>query len=322
MNRKPLFALYTIFALTFCVVIPNGVLASPKADGILTTNGYVFYPARLVAEKFGASMQLNQSTGAITINGSKNKIVFTPNQKQLLIGTAVDELEVAPFVRNGITYLPAKILIDGLELRYSFNESDKTNTLWIEKSGHTVKVTLKIVKDPEKYYNEVGGQWVETAPPSAVDREPFIVFKKARERVMYALNKNGYANPPWTGEENMNLQDIIVGMLDVETYVRHISVGVKDHNANRYSSDLNCMATVINMRLPNTRLSDSERLQPVNRLYLQAVTNLQDAVKQFGRFNEYKQQPMYNRGVVSFGTGAVDLLEIPVALEKAKNRYP
>lgn len=322
MNRKLLFALYTIFSLTLCLVSPNGTLASPKADGILTTDGYVFYPARFVAEKFGASMQLNQTTGAITITGSKNKIVFTPNQKQILIGTTVDELEVAPFVRNGITYLPAKILIDGLELQYSFNESDKTNTLWTETNGRTVRVRLKIIKDPEKYYTEVGGQWVETTPPSTVDREPFIVFKKARERVMYALNKNGYANPPWTGEEIMNITGINVGMLDVETYVRHVSVGIKNHNANRYSTDLNCMATVINMRLPDIKFSDSERLKPVNHLYLQAITNLQDAVKQFGRFNKYKQQQMYDRGVASFGDGAMDLLKIPIALEKAKNQYP
>ena len=113
MNKKLSLPTILLLAVAFCISSAFGAPTQPQPNAILTTDGTVFYPVRFVAAAFGADMQVDTGTGAITIAGVHNKIIFTPNQTDIRVGDRAVQLSPPPFARNGVTYLQAQILIEG-----------------------------------------------------------------------------------------------------------------------------------------------------------------------------------------------------------------
>lgn len=300
-----LIAASTILAATLCAGF-----ADTKPHGILTLNGTVFYPVRYVTQTFGAAMDVNKITGAITVHGPDSTIVFTPNQKDARIRGEECEFEVAPFVRDGITYLQARVLIEELGLQDAFDNEASTNTLWRDVQGRQVRVVLHIERD------------VPPPPPPVGDPATYKRLSEAATTVQRQRCTPGYANPAWTPAEALNLADLESSIFILRGSIALVALGVRHHDASRDTSALIGLSSNVESRLRWIHWSDSERLRPANRHCIRAMAAFAESVKQFNRFKAYGQADMYARAVNCFGQGVNDLLAVPSDVAHAKNQYP
>ncbi|MDQ6421984.1 stalk domain-containing protein [Paenibacillus sp. LHD-117] len=99
-----------------------------------TVSGRTVVPYRTLAEKVGAKVSWDQKTKKITVAKGTKTVELTLNSKTAkLNGTSVT-LDVAPFVKNGVTLVPLRFIGESLGLWVSWNGSTKTVSLESKKT--------------------------------------------------------------------------------------------------------------------------------------------------------------------------------------------
>ncbi len=116
------------------LLMVNGEFVSYK--GILQ-NSTTFVPVRVISEAFGKSVEWNQNTKQVTIDD----IVLTIGSTTASTKKGVVNLTVAPFIDNGLTYIPIRFIAESLnkEVGYisKYNEVLKpiNAIVWVDEKS-------------------------------------------------------------------------------------------------------------------------------------------------------------------------------------------
>lgn len=91
-------------------------------------NGRTMLPARLVAERFGCTVEWNGETQEIIIKKDTEELVrFTVgSQEAKVFGVRPFKLLAAPFIENGRTYVPIRELSEAINADIYWNAEEKT----------------------------------------------------------------------------------------------------------------------------------------------------------------------------------------------------
>lgn len=99
-------------------------------------DGRTMLPARFIAENLGATVEWNEETQSVIIRipggfADVPHLELTINSRQYKSIGAKFEMDAAPFVENGRTYVPVRILAENLSADVQWDES--TQTVYIYK---------------------------------------------------------------------------------------------------------------------------------------------------------------------------------------------
>ncbi len=123
-------------------------------------NGTTFVPVRVISESFGKEVKWNDETQQVTIED----IVLTINNTTAKDGNADVKLTQAPFVENGVTYVPLRFIAESLDKEVGYvpkNYKDATlhnSLVWVEdkelmdNNGYEPEEIIKWLK-PQIYTN-------------------------------------------------------------------------------------------------------------------------------------------------------------------------
>lgn len=102
--------------------------AAFTADGIselsvapYSTGGRTLVPIRFISENLNSKVDYNASTKRITIKKGTSSIMLTIGSKSGSINGKNVSLEAAPIVKNGTTFVPLRVVADGLNAKVNYD---------------------------------------------------------------------------------------------------------------------------------------------------------------------------------------------------------
>lgn len=141
-------------------LVIDGVLQNPPQKPIIK-NGRTFVPFRFIFEKIGADVKWVSSERRVIATKGDKRLQLVIDSKIARFNGVNEEIDAAPFVQNGHTYVP---------IRYIFKSFDQKVT-W-DQETRTVHVS-KMKDDPFLFYiNDV------SQPKSIIDRIQIIYNDK------------------------------------------------------------------------------------------------------------------------------------------------
>ena len=92
----------------------NGKIIQQTDTNIMIVNSRCLVPVRLIMETLGYSVdyQVINDVGTITVKYQDKEVVFHLNSKQALVNGAIVDMDVAPVIENGRTYVPLRFLAE------------------------------------------------------------------------------------------------------------------------------------------------------------------------------------------------------------------
>ncbi len=115
------------------VLMVNGEFVPYK--GVMS-NGVTFVPVRVISESFGKEVKWDADSQKVTVEN----IELTIGSKTALVGGTKVELQAAPFVQGGTTYVPLRFIAENLdkEVGYVQKNNDlliQNSMVWVEEKG-------------------------------------------------------------------------------------------------------------------------------------------------------------------------------------------
>ncbi len=138
------------------ILFVNGVQIPMPAPAVVEGET-TWIPLRAVCEELGWQVGWDGATNSIKITTENQpQILIQVGKPQVTIGSETVELTPAPQRRDGVTYIPAKLLraIPGVEMRW--DNEQKALHINALPTGEPVAVTIsELVTDPPGWLNEV-----------------------------------------------------------------------------------------------------------------------------------------------------------------------
>lgn len=115
-------------SLSMVSITVNGkqVPLSDSVPYLDSESGRVMVPIRFVAEHMGAAVNWNESAQQATIVLNSRQITLTIGQKTAYVNWQPYQLETAPVLRNGRTYVPVRFVGEALGANLYWHENTKT----------------------------------------------------------------------------------------------------------------------------------------------------------------------------------------------------
>lgn len=88
-----------------------------------TKSNRTYVPIRYLSEQLNYTVAWNESTQQITVSQGQNKIILTLGKKSATWNDKSIQMDAAPFVRSGVTYVPIRIMIDAMNLPLEWDAS-------------------------------------------------------------------------------------------------------------------------------------------------------------------------------------------------------
>ncbi|MFE8696457.1 stalk domain-containing protein [Cytobacillus sp. FJAT-53684] len=136
--RKSFIALIGMFLLF--ALLPISAAAAENYTGLIH-NGSTMIPVRGVFQSMGAQVDWDQSTKKITIKKSEFQTELQVNSKQATVNGNMQTLDVAPFIQNGVTFLPLRFIAESIGAEVKWNQSTRIAEINYEGKVIQVKVT-------------------------------------------------------------------------------------------------------------------------------------------------------------------------------------
>ncbi len=115
------------------VLMVNGEFVPYK--GVMS-NGVTFVPVRVISESFNKEVEWDANTQKVTVDN----IELTIGSKTAIVGDKTVELQAAPFVQKGTTYVPLRFIAENLDKEVGFLQKTddiliQNSMVWVEEKG-------------------------------------------------------------------------------------------------------------------------------------------------------------------------------------------
>jgi hypothetical protein len=91
--------------------------------------GKTIFPIKTITEELGAVLTWDELAQTVTVTKDNISVVFSINSKSVYVDGVEQELEVAPVVNCGHTYIPLDFLADIFGLEITWDSDDETVTI-------------------------------------------------------------------------------------------------------------------------------------------------------------------------------------------------
>ena len=92
-------------------------------------DGILWVPLRALSEALGARVDWDANTGAVNIDHPGKSIQLTPGSIEAIVNREAHELQAAPYVEGGDTWVPVRFF--NIQLGYAVNVDLGSNTVEI-----------------------------------------------------------------------------------------------------------------------------------------------------------------------------------------------
>ena len=116
----------------FLVTIEDEFVAFEDAVPFVKENR-TFVPFRAILEKAGAKVEWDKESKKVTAELDGKKVEMTIGNKTILVDGKEVELDVAPMIKEGRTYIPLRGAFEGLGYEVEFEKDDNLYSIEIEK---------------------------------------------------------------------------------------------------------------------------------------------------------------------------------------------
>ncbi|KAB2336762.1 copper amine oxidase [Cytobacillus depressus] len=131
------YATLVFFLLT--LLLPTFTLADNNYTGLMN-NGSATIPIRGVFQSMGVKVDWEQTTKKITLKKDGFHTVLQVGNKQAVVNGKKQQLDTAPYIHNGTTYLPLRFIAEALGANVTWDQSSKIAT--IKYSGIAIQVKV------------------------------------------------------------------------------------------------------------------------------------------------------------------------------------
>lgn len=115
---------------------------------VIVNNNRTFLPLRTVSETLGAKVDWNSKTRTITITSGYNTISLLLGSKDARVNNRIVTLDVAPFAKDGTTYVPVRFVADCLNIPVDYYAQSQIVSLITDTSKATeIKSELSSIKE-------------------------------------------------------------------------------------------------------------------------------------------------------------------------------
>jgi hypothetical protein len=137
--KKLAFTLFLAISLLF-TLLPT-VFAAPKSYGILDKqSNRTYVPIRFISEQLKYDLEYEPKAKTITIRNQTNTITLQTNKKQMTINNDTLPTDAAPFLEDGVTYVPLSVVTAQFGVDMNWNSGSATVEL--RKDGGLIKLPV------------------------------------------------------------------------------------------------------------------------------------------------------------------------------------
>lgn len=124
---------YWLVLLGVTLLLAGGPWQQVAEAGGIRNYGYMdtksnrtYVPIRYLSEQLKYSVAWNEQAQEITVSKEQNKIILTIGKKTAIWNDNTIQVDAAPFVRGGVTYVPIRVMIDAMNLPLEWDKSGST----------------------------------------------------------------------------------------------------------------------------------------------------------------------------------------------------
>lgn len=136
--RKKLSILISTFLLLIAI-LSFTVVAEANYSGI-SQNGHTMIPIRGVFQTMGAKVEWDQASKQILVERDNFSVLLQINSKSAKVNGEEKGLSIAPFVRDGVSYLPLRFISESIGAVVNWDQI--TNVAEILYEGKVIKVKV------------------------------------------------------------------------------------------------------------------------------------------------------------------------------------
>lgn len=103
----------------------NGVVYNTDAAPFID-NGRTFVPVRYLGDSIGAKTDWDGATNTVTLTKGNVVVKLTIDSKSILVNDKASTIDVAPLIKNGRTYLPARYVAEAFSYTVGWDQSSQT----------------------------------------------------------------------------------------------------------------------------------------------------------------------------------------------------
>ncbi len=118
-------------------------LGNPKVGYIDVYNGRTMVPTRFVSEQLGAQVEWDKDSNIIEVDNKKNKMLLKVHSKKAVINGQQIELDAAPTIAQGVSYIPIRAVADALEAKVVYIKEKKVVQITLEDKLVEIPVRKK-----------------------------------------------------------------------------------------------------------------------------------------------------------------------------------
>lgn len=159
-----------------------------KVEPPYETNGVTMVPLSVITKAFGAKLALKDNK-VITLTYGKHVIVLTIGSKSATINGKKIALQAAPVIRNGVTMVPLRVIVEAFGAKIQVDKATKTITITGKlvsstAAGTTIDSDAGKTKIGDSHY-----QWSMKYPAGLVQQTGYGVSDK---RIIFTDVKDEY----------------------------------------------------------------------------------------------------------------------------------
>jgi hypothetical protein len=133
------------------------------SDSMIVTEGRSFVPVRVVTELLGYTVDWDGVKKEVAITNYNERLKLVIGNKSYSANSQLAEFDVAPFIKNDLTYIPVRLL-DSLNANIEYNKD--YNTVIIEQkdsesifNDNGIKIVSSTLSISDRVFEGVSEEW-------------------------------------------------------------------------------------------------------------------------------------------------------------------
>jgi branched-chain amino acid transport system substrate-binding protein len=142
-------------------------------------SGRTFVPVRLIAETYGATVGWNAASRTVTIKLGEVEVILTIGSKKATVGGEAKTLEAAPYIKEGRTMVPVRLISEAFGLSVYYDSQTKSISIKSKTTGVVPGITGNQIL--------IGSFSVQTGPYAVVG----VPFSHGMQSYFNMINEAG-----------------------------------------------------------------------------------------------------------------------------------